>query len=347
MNILLVGPTTRFGWMASTTRALEHFGHAVTAFPYNGAWVDRTRSPALAAPLAWAPAVRECVVWFQDAWFHRRDQRLVRLVRRLRPDLILILKGETLSAEVLLALKRYARGPLVTWWVDDPWRYPEVVERLPLFDYVFIFDRAYVPELAAQGVRQARFLPCACDETVYRPLSLSAAEQRRFACDVAFVSWYYPERAAVVRTLASELAVGLWGGGWKDSRAQHELASAGLVRGGVVEGVTVAKIYNAARIGLNVHHRQSRLGGLNTRTFELLATGVFELMDQVPGMEELLTPNEEVVVFRSAKEALALARYYLRHPEERRRIATRGRARVLREHTYVKRLETLLRGVSG
>jgi spore maturation protein CgeB len=38
-----------------------------------------------------------------------------------------------------------------------------------------------------------------------------------------------------------------------------------------------------------------------------------------------------------------LADYYLAHPGERAAIAARGRARVLRDHTYEERLKTILR----
>ena len=69
------------------------------------------------------------------------------------------------------------------------------------------------------------------------------------------------------------------------------------------------------------------------------------MVDAVGGREGLLVPGEEVAVYHSPEEARDLAAYYLGHPAERMGIATRGRARVLREHTYVHRMRTMLQTV--
>jgi len=271
----------------------------------------------------------------------RRDQQLLRLAQRGRPDLVLLLKGDTFSEAVLVEIKRLVRGPLVTWWVDDPWRAPAFLSTLRLFDHVFVFDRSYLPRLTDVGVKRVHFLPCACDETVYRPQRLSASEQRRMASDVAFVAWYYPERVPVVRALANDMAVGVWGGGWDSIEAQQALQGRRVLRGHAVSDRTAAKIYMACKIGLNMHQVQSHVGGLNTRTFEILASGRFQLVDRLPGIEELLMPDVEVVCFSSLDELRQLAKHYLADEAARTRIADRGRARVLDEHTYVRRLRTL------
>jgi spore maturation protein CgeB len=113
------------------------------------------------------------------------------------------------------------------------------------------------------------------------------------------------------------------------------------VRGGVVSGATAARIYSAAKVGLNRHHPQSRDGGLNMRTFELLASGIVPLTDYVPGIEELLEPDQELVCYRSVAEAQDLAVRLIADGPQRALIATRGRARVIAEHTYVARMRTL------
>jgi spore maturation protein CgeB len=221
------------------------------------------------------------------------------------------------------------------------------VPSLKVFDHVFIFDRSYLPHLETVGVRRAHFLPCACDETIYRPLRLSSIEQRRYRCDVALVAWYYPARAQMVRALADEMDVKVWGGHWDSLDARQVLGPARVVHGSSVSDQTAARIYNAARIGLNVHQSQSRLGGLNTRTFELLACGIFQLVDRVGGLEELLRQGDEVVCYESAEELRRLAKHYLADGEARVRIAARGRARVLEEHTYTRRMHTLCEVARG
>lgn len=346
MQVLLIGPTARafgvknFQWFAYTARALRRLGHRVAAFGFHESWAA---SPSVTRGVGSLPG---CSRWWQrylQAQVRARDRRLVRLARRLRPDVVLVLKSETLSGEVLAELKRLTKGSLVTWWVDDPWRAPQFVPSLKRFDHVFVFDRSYLPRLAAAGVRRAHFLPCACDETVYRPLHLGAAQRRRFQCHVALVGWYFPERGPIVRALAGEIDLGVWGGGWRSPEAQAILGEVGaaVIRGGAVSDETAATIYNASEIGLNVHQRQSRLGGLNTRTFEVLASGLFELVDRVEGLEELLQPGVEVVCYDSPDQLRQLAKHYLNDAGARVRIAAKGRVRVLDEHTYTCRMRRL------
>ncbi len=345
MQVVLIGLALRlfalpnFQWLAYTARALKRLGHRTTVVPFRESWLA---SPLLSRQLKGMPTVSAALQRWQQAQRRRQDRGLIRLVRRLRPDLLLVLNGDVLSYEVLAQIKRLARGPMVTWWYDDPWRTPAFLPRFRLFDRVFIFDRFYLGRLIQMGLPRVHFLPAACDETVYRPLPLSAAQRQRWECDIAFVAWYYPERLPIVQALAADARVGVWGGGWwETSEIRRSFGDRGLVRGGAVSDRTAARIYSACKIGLNVHQVQSRVGGLNMRTFELLGSGVAPLVDYVEGMEELLDPETEVACYRSPEEARRLARHYLNDAGERMRLAARGRARVLAEHTYVARLRTL------
>jgi spore maturation protein CgeB len=100
-----------------------------------------------------------------------------------------------------------------------------------------------------------------------------------------------------------------------------------------------------ARICPNVHHPQTQFGGLNTRTFEIPAAGGFELVDNVPGLEEHFDIGREIVAYSSPANFRELTEYYLSHPAERSAILERGHARVLRDHTYKQRLETILKNI--
>ncbi len=242
-----------------------------------------------------------------------------------------MLWGNTLSPELLRTLKKESGAMLATWWVDDPFRH-RAEKLIPLYDFFFIFDRSYIPALQKAGGQNVRFLPCACDESVYYPRRLTRREQARYASDVAWVAWYYPDRGRIAQALDG-IDLKIWGRDWPGRRAQEDR---------FVKDATAAKIYSAAKIGLNSHSDQTRQGGLNTRSFELLAAGAFELTDAVEGMEELLEPGTQVAVYRSSQEAGELARHYLKRHGERERMARAGRERVLSQHTYLHRMKTLL-----
>jgi spore maturation protein CgeB len=345
VRVLLAGSLPRLGatnhlpWLAYTASALRRLGHKVTLATYRESWAA---SPALTTKAARAPGGAAALAALARRMTVRRDRLFIEAARAIRPELTIVLKGEVFPDEVFAEVKRWTAGPMVTWWVDSPWVYPASVKQFGLFDRVFLFDRSYMQELAAAGVPHTSFLPCACDETIYHPQQLTPSVVATLKSDVAFVASYYPERAALVRALAADMTVGVWGNSWSALAADGRLP-AGVLRGGLVTDRTAAQIYAATSIGLNVHHPQTRLGGLNTRTFELLATGTLALVDRVPGIEELLEPGREVVCYRTPEEAVDLAREYLADTVARRAVVERGRARVLEQHTYVARMRALCR----
>ena len=344
MRVLVIGSVPRVAapnhlqWLRYVVAALKRLGHAVEVATYRESWADSPTIAAGAIGMPWASALKR---WARAAQ-RRRDRRAVSRARTFRPHLTIVLKGEVYTTDVFADVKRFTQGPLTSWWVDDPFAYPRSVRDFELFDRVFLFDRSYLPALAAVGIGQTAFLPCACDETIYRPQALSARARARWGSEVALVASFYPNRAQLVRALSDRVDIAVWGNGWTTPAARQELRDcSGILRGGGVDDRTAARIYASTKVGLNVHHPQSRLGGLNMRTFELLAAGVVPLTDWVPGLDELLEPDREVVCYRSVPEAQERAADLVKDADCRAAIATRGRARVLAEHTYVARMKTL------
>lgn len=348
MRIVLVGPSLLMPWTDYTARALKRLGQSVLTFYGSSLTLDRLtlrKGRQLAGYVPGGPGLLDRC---RAAWHRARDRRLLRTVEKARPDLILVLWGNTLGPELLRSLKAQAGCPLVTWWLDDPFRH-SLEDLLPSYDIFFVFDRSYMTRLVRAGASDVRFLPCACDETVYRPETLTRAERARYRSDIALVAWYYARRAEVVNAL-DDFDLKIWGRGWRSAQARQSLGRRwrGTIKGErFISDRETAKIYCAAKIGLNIHSEQSHEAGLNTRSFELLAAGAFELVDSIPGMDELLEPGREVAVYASPEEARELADHYLRHEAQRIDIARRGRERTLREHTYVNRMRTLLQAVGG
>ncbi len=100
--------------------------------------------------------------------------------------------------------------------------------------------------------------------------------------------------------------------------------------------------YNACAVNLNATSLQMA-AAVNQRVFDVPACGGFLLTDRRPSLAELFEVGREVVTFEEPEEIPEVVRFYLDRPGSRREIATRGRARVLREHTYRHRLEVLIR----
>jgi spore maturation protein CgeB len=98
--------------------------------------------------------------------------------------------------------------------------------------------------------------------------------------------------------------------------------------------------YQSVTVNLNITSLQMK-DGLNQRLFDVPATGSMLLTDFRPALGELFDP-EEVAAYHSPEEARTLLEYYRSHPEARQRLAGRARERVLKEHTYLHRVRTIL-----
>jgi spore maturation protein CgeB len=357
-RVLLIGPQLVLGWTESTARALEKLGCLVSTIYYNQSpWRERIggarRSIAAALGLSSLSTSR----WFQQryaAWLARcAGRRMVQAARTFRPDLVLVLKGESLQPALLRTLKQTTRATLAVWWVDHPFMNAETRQAwdyvpgcVPLFDHCFVFDRTYEASLREAGAREVTFLPCAADEALYRPLQLTAAERESFGVDVSMVGVYTESRAKIMEAFVGMPGVGIWGPGWERFLADRATRDHPLLRGQGLPPQDACKVYNSSLVNLNTHHHQSRDGGVNTRAFEILAAGGFELTDEVPGMAELIEPGRHVATYRNAEEAAELTRYYGKAERERRRIAEAGLRQVLERHTYAHRMRTLLERVA-
>ena len=98
--------------------------------------------------------------------------------------------------------------------------------------------------------------------------------------------------------------------------------------------------YPQSVINFNCTSKQMK-GAVNQRVFDVPATGSFVLTDWREQMDQLFEPHE-IVCYHEPDEAPELARHYLAHPAERRRITQAARQRVLACHTWQHRLQTML-----
>jgi len=362
-RVLLVGREWRAGWTESTARALNDLGCTVTVFDYVGAGAGVTGQVNWWRGQITSLLQRRVPQWVRTAngWRmgRRVGQALVRAAKDCRPDVVLVLKGEILQPEAIVALKQMTGVPVAAWWVDDPfnleghrfWRNAEQLKCFPLYDRLFVFDHSYLGPLKELGVERASYLPCAADPVLYHPQRVVEPERSLYSATISFVGRYFENRGEVIDGIAKEPGLRIWGpDGWDRFLAARLGDSWHSCFGGWgLPPDQVAKVYVTSMINLNIHEKQShqlsRKGCLNTRAFEIPSTGGFQLMDRVRGMEELLEPGREVAVYDTPRQVPELVRHYLNDTAGRARIAQAGRERVLAQHTYRHRMTTVLNSI--
>jgi spore maturation protein CgeB len=349
MRVLVVGPYWFGGWTESVSSALKQLNCEVEVFYYTKTATGGAAKNVTSLLRIEPPLFMRQIFWFM-LMSREIDGNLIKAAVTFQPDLIVVLKGEVILPKTLAKLKKISSNPvLVNWWVDNPVYQDEKHKWLifpycvPRYDQIFLFDYAYFEPLKRLGAKKISFLPCAADPAQYHPEDLTAQQSLSLQCSICFIATYYRARGDLIAPFLDIPGFALWGGGWSEF-----LENAGIkdidkvVRGKYLPIEDVNRAYQTATVVINSHHPQTKQAGLNSRAFEIPASGGVQLTDYVPGMEELLKPGEEVVVYRSPEEGAALAKELINDPDTRNKIAWAGYERVMSEHTYVHRMRTIL-----
>lgn len=105
-------------------------------------------------------------------------------------------------------------------------------------------------------------------------------------------------------------------------------------------------IYKCSRINLNITLR-SILSGIPLRSFDIMGSGGFLLSNYQADYLEYFKDGEDFAYYTDYEDLGRKAEYYLSHEKERKEIAENGYRKVKKEHTYQKRVETILETVYG
>jgi len=278
-------------------------------------------------------------------------ERIPMRVIEEEPDLLLSMQGALLPKNVISAVRRLGVRTAV-WLLDDPQEIDQSARYASDYHWIFTSDKNAVRCHREQRSGAAvRYLPTACAPEIFKP---AETPDPSYASDLLFLGSGFPERVEFLHRCAPFLLkhdfklVGLW----------TNLSSRSPLHECVVEGVTTreeaVRYYQNAKIVLNLHRdgtglsAGSNLGRVptdspNPRCFEASGCGSFVLTDnRRQGLGDAFVIGKEIAVFENETDLEKKIEYYLSHEQARKKIARAGRARVNREHTYDRRVASLL-----
>jgi len=320
MRWLIVLPFERPEHMGMDVHAeLVAMGHEVRTFPYrrdNPLYKNRGTKEAY------------------EIWILRR---LEAMCRQWRPGLVLVVKGGPITQGVIRRVKAKTDTLFVNLFPDNPlWMMP--FERIEAYDIFFTKERYALAALESVGLRNLHYLPLYCVPSFHHPVTLTEEETRRLSSPISFVGSCYPYRERLLQELAG-YPMRLWGGGWDRAEAPGVRA---MVAGGPVWGRAKLAVYSGSTVSLNHHHPMNDIDGVNTRAFELAASGVCQVVDHKNALAALFTPGDEVLTYRDLGELRRQLDYHLAHPDEARAIGDNALRRALKEHTVRHRIDEML-----
>lgn len=325
-RVLIVSPAFHGIW-ASLARALESSGHQVEHHLYdeNAGLVAKAR--------------HHLTVELPSRLGRPTDERLAarlggaarEAVRRVRPDVVVTIKGDVLGAAYWESL---ADVPHVTWLYDqlDAMRFTP--DLWPALGGIGSFSHTDTDRLRAAGV-DAAYVALAYDP-VFEPGSTRTG-------GVVFAGARYPQRQELLlQLLAAGIPVTAYGRSWSkhpyDRLRTWDLTRPAVPSGRELSRADAHEVMRAADATINVHGAQD---GFTLRTFEASGIGAVHLIDR-PDVTEFYDPGTEVLVYDGVDELVELCRRAARDRAWGDAVRAAGRARTLAEHTFTHRAATLL-----
>jgi len=253
---------------------------------------------------------------------------LLKAVKQWKPDVVFVIKGETISKETLLALNKLGVITL-NWYPDWMVLWNWVKEYAPLYTWFIVTCEDLYKHLKKIHPR-VRYLPYAS-----QPDEIVHTKQKKY--NLVFVGQYSKRREYFFGALA-DLGLIIWGyTNWRNSELKN------LVHSPVSPQQTL-EIFRQSKIVVNVQTGDDYFypHAINNRTFETLGVGTLLLIHDYPLIHKHFNVKNSMVTFRSKNELRQKAIYYLTHSLEREKIARNGWLEVKKHHLYVQRLQELL-----
>jgi spore maturation protein CgeB len=320
MRWLIVLPFDRPGHMGvDFAHELSALGHEVRTFAYrrDNVLYKNTGSKGV-----------------YQRWIARR---LERMALGWRPQLTLVIKGGPFGPEFIGGLRTRVGTRVVNVFPDNPlWMIP--FESVEAYDVFFTKERYALRALESVGLRNLHYLPLYCVPEFHHPVALDPVETERYRAAVSFVGSHYAFRERFFLELCG-YPVKLWGPGWE--RATSPAVRA-MAAGGPVWGRAKLAVYSGSTLSLNHHHPMNDIAGVNSRAFELAASGACQVADYREELASLFAPGREILTYRDPAELRRTVDYHLAHPDEARAIGQNGLKRALAEHTLRHRIDEIL-----
>jgi len=227
-------------------------------------------------------------------------------------DFILVFKGMYLQANTLRILRLVGK-PIYNFYPDvsfvDHGSY--IPAALCQYDCVFTTKSFHgVNEIQDFKIKDLVHVRHGFDPEVHRPVNLSAAQVKRYGCDVSFIGCWSPEKEELIShivTKRSNLKVVVYGVGWKYASENFKKILGENLRPGVF-GDELAIVYNASKVNLGLLSKAASNASVSdqttVRTFQIPASGSLMLHEDTVEVRSYFQPNKEVKLFGTKADLL-------------------------------------------
>ena len=232
-------------------------------------------------------------------------------------------------------------------------------ECIPYYDIIYISDLGHESEWKQYGAKNINILPISAGSpNTFQKIIGKVGDNKIY--DVVFIGNLYgvhSHKLEILDFLISKgVDINIWTGHDNGKRNKTIVSSVSNGDGspiddfprvksrvkGLAHGEKMVKIFAQSKIALNIHILTQPCGG-NLRLFEIPSAKTFQIVDKCPS--DWFIDGHEIVLFKNKNDLLSKINYYLNNDHERIRICNNGFNRLVKEHTYERRVKKLLRTI--
>jgi spore maturation protein CgeB len=268
--------------------------------------------------------------------------------RRLEPAMLLVFKGTWVQPTAIRALRSQGVR-CYNYYTDVSFRAHGVYipQTLPEYDWIFTTKTFGLDDMRQQlGITRASHIQFAFDPDLHRPVPMNDRDEARYSCDVSYIGTWSPKKEQLLTEVARrrpDVHLRIWGEYWNNARSA---AIRGAIGGREVLGNEFVRALLGTKINLSIMSEarkgSSRGDQVANRTFAVPACGAFVLHERSAELLELFREDEHLACFDDADEMIEKIAYYLTRPQLRKQIAEQGRELVWREHSWDRRVGTII-----
>jgi spore maturation protein CgeB len=276
--------------------------------------------------------------------FGKVNNLLIKKVYNFNPDIILIVKGNTIFPNTLKKIKKINSNiKIVSWSLDDMYAFHNrsfyYTYGLKYYDDIFTTKSYNMNELKKFGSFNIHFIYQAFSYLKHKVNKLDTTTDK----DVSFIGYPEDSRFNSIKYLARNgIKVEVAGGGGKWKRSKYQGHKNILIHDVDYFGIDYRNFIAKSKINLCFLRKLNR--DLHTsRSLEIPACGGFMLAERTNEHEYLFKDKTEVVFFDNDEDLLKKVKYYLNNEKKRDKIRRAGHRRCISSnYSYDKMTEIIL-----
>ena len=312
-------------------REFRALGIEVEKFATNGSghWLHQyffKKINRIAKKLKLIPSDGDLFAWSKFSFEKYREDQFAQAIERFKPDLIFCIHGHKFGERVL----RNTHIPKIGWWIEPNPNLQTLIRYAKLFDLYYSYDSEIVELLKGHHVA-AEYQSHVASTSDFYPI-----EEVNQDIDVLFYGAHSPWREQVLyAAYQTTKNIALFGSDWIQkcslfTRQELEL----ILRGKGISGQGLNEMINRSKIVLAAQRLKDATTGLDTRAFEILASGALLLTDAPKDLFRHFRDGEDLIVYRRAEELPNLIQALLGGEIDTDKIRRSGREKVLHHLTY-------------